>query len=224
MSTMSDLDFKPNVVLLFGPPGAGKGTIGSMICAAGNHYHLSSGQIFRGLPPESENGKLFYEYAHSGVLVPDEITMKIWWRYTCGLIDTNRYYPTQQILMLDGVPRTAAQAEILKDYVNVLHVIVLELDDEAEILRRIRRRAKIEKRLDDGDVEIIHQRMIEYHEKTRQVLDCYDDSLISVFNANQTPMEVLRDVLVGCTHVLKQNTQIQPPDLKHRDQPPIILN
>lgn len=193
-----------------------------MICAAGNHYHLSSGQIFRGLPPESENGKLFYEYAHSGKLVPDDITMQIWWRYTCGLIDTNRYYPGQQLLMLDGIPRTASQARMLNDYVNVLHIIVLELEDEQEILRRLRRRAQIEKRLDDGDITIIHQRMVEYHEKSKQVLACYEEEMISVFNSHQTPMEVLRDVLVGCTHVLKHNPHIQPADISHSDRPPII--
>ena len=43
---------KPKAVLMFGPPGAGKGTIGAMLCAAGSHFHLSSGDIFRGLPPK----------------------------------------------------------------------------------------------------------------------------------------------------------------------------
>ena len=50
---------KPKAILMFGPPGAGKGTIGAMLCAAGNHFHLSSGDIFRGLPPESKSGQLF---------------------------------------------------------------------------------------------------------------------------------------------------------------------
>lgn len=221
MSSRSALNFKPQVVLLFGPPGAGKGTIGSMLCAAGNHYHLSSGQIFRGLPPESESGQMFYEYAQTGQLVPDDITVNIWWRYTKGLIDTNRYYPRQQLLLLDGIPRTADQARMLRDYVDVIHIIVLQLDDESEILRRIKRRAQIEKRMDDADADIIHRRMEEYHEKTRQVLDCYEDSKISSFNAGQLPMEVLRDVLVGCTHVLSHSEDIQPSDQTRHEPAPI---
>lgn len=221
MNASMDLDEKPKVVLLFGPPGSGKGTIGSMICAAGNHYHLSSGQIFRGLPPETPSGKMFYEYAQTGELVPDDITVEIWWRYTRGLIDTNRYYPRQQLLLLDGIPRTAAQAKKLMEFVDVLHVIVLELEDEKEILRRISRRAKIEKRMDDGDENVIRQRLEEYKSKTRKVLDCYDPSLISTFNAAQSPMEVLRDVLVGCTHILMGHREVQSRDLIRNEPTPM---
>ena len=67
---------KPKAILMFGPPGAGKGTIGAMLCAAGNHFHLSSGDIFRGLPPESKSGQLFYSYANEGKLVPDDVTIE----------------------------------------------------------------------------------------------------------------------------------------------------
>ena len=211
---------KPKAVLLFGPPGAGKGTIGSMICAAGNHYHLSSGQIFRGLPPESKSGEAFYKYASKGNLVPDDVTVKIWWRYTKGLIDTNRFYPNQQLLLLDGIPRTAQQAELISEYVDVIQIIVLQIHDENEVLRRISRRAKIEKRLDDADEAVIKNRLKEYKEKTRLVLDCYDKDIISYFNAEQTPMEVLRDVLVGCTHVLKQMPRLVPSDRRIVTEPP----
>ena len=211
---------KPKAVLLFGPPGAGKGTIGSMICAAGNHYHLSSGQIFRGLPPESKSGEAFYKYASKGNLVPDEITVEIWWRYTKGLINTNRFYPTQQLRMLDGIPRTVEQAKLIEKYVDVIHIIVLQIHDEKEVFRRISRRAKIEKRLDDADEEVISTRIREYREKTRKVLDYYDRDQISFFNAEQTPMEVLRDVLVGCTHILKQMPRLVPSDRRIVTEPP----
>lgn len=203
---------KLKTVLLFGPPGAGKGTIGAMICAAGNHYHLSSGQIFRGLPPESESGKLFCQYAHNGNLVPDEVTVDIWKRYTQGLVNTNRYYPGHQLLLLDGIPRTVRQAELLDEHVEVIHVIVLEIQDEEKIFRRLRRRAHIEKRPDDADLEIVRNRLHEYREKTEPVLRYYSEEIISRVNAENTPMEVLRDVLIGSTHVLKQM-----PDIVRRD-------
>ncbi|MCH2206489.1 MAG: nucleoside monophosphate kinase [Lentisphaerales bacterium] len=195
---------KPRAVLLFGPPGAGKGTIGSMICAAGNHYHLSSGDIFRGLPPESKSGQLFYSYANEGKLVPDDVTIEICWRYLNGLVDTNKFHPAQQLLLLDGLPRTANQAKLIEEYVDVLHVIVLTIEDEEELYRRIGRRGKIEGRNDDGDRAIVAKRLKEYHEKTAKVLEYYPDAKISKFSAEQAPMEVLRDVLVGCTDILKK--------------------
>ena len=71
-------------ILIFGPPGSGKGTLGKFLSTAGNHYHLSSGDIFRGLSPESPAGKLFHTYASKGHLVPDEVTIQIWRHYVGG--------------------------------------------------------------------------------------------------------------------------------------------
>ncbi len=91
-------------VLIFGPPGSGKGTLGKFLSSAGNHFHLSSGDIFRGLSPESPAGKLYHHYAGKGLLLPDEVTIQIWHHYVNGLIATNRYFPSQQLLLLDGIP------------------------------------------------------------------------------------------------------------------------
>ena len=214
-------NIKPQVVLLFGPPGAGKGTIGQMICAAGNHFHLSSGNIFRHLSPESENGKLFHQYASEGKLVPDEVTLEVWKRYTRGLIDTNRYFPEQQLLLLDGIPRTKKQAQLLDEYVDVLHVIVLDIEDEDTILTRILRRAKIEKRTDDAEVTVIRNRVEEYHTKTTDVLTHYKKDIIYHYSAEKRPMEVLRDVLVGSTFILKSAPTLSPSDRSRSEPPPI---
>src|SRR5689334_7523772 len=59
-------------ILIFGPPGAGKGTLGKFLSSAGNHFHLSSGDIFRGLSPESPAGKIYHSYAGKGHLLPDD--------------------------------------------------------------------------------------------------------------------------------------------------------
>ncbi len=212
---------RPQVVLLFGPPGAGKGTIGQMICAAGNHFHLSSGNIFRHLSPESENGKLFHEYAGQGKLVPDEVTLEVWKRYTRGLIETNRYFPEQQLLLLDGLPRTKRQAELLKEYVDVIHIIVLDIQNEETILKRISRRAQIEKRTDDADTKVILQRIEEYRNKTAEVLESYDKDIVFHYNAENRPMEVLRDVLVGSTFVLKTMPHPVPTEKRKTEPPPM---
>lgn len=211
----------PQVVLLFGPPGAGKGTIGQMICAAGNHFHLSSGDIFRHLSPESDNGKVFHQYASTGKLVPDEVTFEVWKRYTRGLVDTNRYFPDQQLLLLDGIPRTLKQAQLLDEYVNVLHVIVLDIFDEDIILKRILRRAKIEKRTDDAEEAVIRKRVQEYREKTAQVLTHYKPEIVFHYSAEQRPMEVLRDVLAGSTFILKEAPVVAPIDRSSIEPPPI---
>jgi len=216
-------DIRAQAVLLFGPPGAGKGTIGSMICAAGNHFHLSSGQIFRRLSPESENGRIFHEYASRGELVPDELTFGIWKRFAQGLIDTNRYFPSQQLMMLDGIPRTAYQVELMRDDVDVRHVIALDIRDEEVLVQRIARRAKIEKRLDDADPKVIRNRINEYKERSVKVLACYPHEIIKYYNAAQTPIEVLRDVLVGSADVLKAMPDLMPPSIHDQiEKPPIM--
>ena len=212
---------RPKVVLLFGAPGTGKGTVGSMLCAAGNHYHLSSGDIFRRISPESEFGKTFHDYASRGELVPDKFTLKVLKRYTKGLIDTNRFYPSQQMLILDGFPRTTQQAVMIDELVDVLHVIVLEVHDENEIIRRITRRGRIEKRQDDVNESIIRNRISEYKKKTIEVLSHYSSDKISYYNAGQTPMEVLRDVLVGSTHILKSMPDLLPHDNDKNEAYPI---
>jgi len=190
-------------VLIFGPPGSGKGTLGKFLSSAGNHFHLSSGDIFRGLSPESPAGQVYHNYAGKGLLVPDEITIQIWHHFVHGLIATNRYFHSQQLLLLDGIPRTIRQADLLQKYIIVEKIIVLEVPKVEELIKRIQRRALIEKRTDDLDVGVLKTRMEVYHKDTAKVLRHYPESLIARFDATQTPLEVLRDVLVKLSSLLK---------------------
>lgn len=194
-------------ILIFGPPGAGKGTLGKFLSSAGNHFHLSSGDIFRGLSPESPAGKLFQAYAGKGHLVPDEVTLQIWRHYVGGLIATNRYFPHEQFLLLDGVPRTAPQTELFAPYLNVLHIIVLDTSNFEVLLKRMRRRAIIERRADDADENVLRTRMEVYEKETAKLLAHYPKHLISRFNADQRPLEVLRDVLVKLCDLLSHSEE-----------------
>lgn len=189
-------------VLLFGPPGSGKGTLGKFLSSAGNHYHLSSGEIFRGLSPESPAGRLYHQYAGKGHLLPDDVTIQIWNHYVHGLIATNCYFPSQQLLLLDGIPRTLKQANLLEEHIRIEKIILLEIGNTQKLIQRIQRRALIEKRMDDLDEQVLETRLQVYKESTTKLLSHYPPSLISKFNADQKPLEVLRDVLIELSSVL----------------------
>ena len=189
-------------ILLFGAPGSGKGTLGKFLSSAGNHCHLSSGDLFRGLSPESPAGQLFHSYASKGLLIPDAATIQIWHHFVHGLIATNQYFPSQQLLLLDGLPRTKEQAELLEKYVHIEQIIVLEVKDTQKLIKRIQRRALLEKRTDDMDTEVLQTRLEVYRKSTLQVLSHYPEEIISCFNAEQKPLEVLRDVLARLSKLL----------------------
>jgi adenylate kinase len=195
---------KFSTILMFGPPGAGKGTLGKFLASAGSQFHLSSGEIFRGLPLYSPAGKLYYSYASKGLLIPDEATIEIWKYYVQGLIATNSYYPESQDLLLDGIPRTRAQAQMLGSYINVRHIIVLEISNTKELIKRMQNRARLEGRIDDIDVDVLKKRLEVYEEQIHNVLDLYPRHLISLVDGGQKPLEVLRDVLVRLSHLLSR--------------------
>lgn len=204
-SLLEHFDSKLKAVLLFGPPGSGKGTLGKFLSSAGNHFHLSSGDIFRGLAPESPAGKLYYSYASKGHLVPDDVTIEIWRHYVGGLISTNRYFPHQQLLLLDGIPRTIPQANMLDKYLNINKIIVLETEDEEVLIQRIKRRAMIERRMDDFDEKVLRTRMQVYDKETLKLMKHYSPRMITRFNADQRPLEVIRDVLVQLSDLLSHS-------------------
>jgi adenylate kinase len=181
--------------LIFGAPGSGKGTVGAKLSAATGIKHLSTGEIFRGLSPDSEDGKLFASYAHEGKLVPDELTVQIFSHYIRDLINDNMFDPTKDSFLLDGIPRTVAQADLIEEVVDVKHIFVLDIPDYSVIVERLLKRGAIEYRKDDADESLIRARLIEYETKTAAVLETYDSSIITKINGNSSPDEVFRDVL-----------------------------
>jgi len=189
-------------LLLFGPPGSGKGTIGKSLSSLFNHVHISSGDIFRSLAPESPAGQLFQTYASKGHLLPDEATVAIWHAYVEGLIATNRYFPSKQLLMLDGIPRTPAQAELMDHYLDLAKLVLLEMPNTNRLIERLKKRALIEKRFDDAEETVLRTLMEVYQKDTAKLLHHYPKDKIVKIDADQKPAAVLRDVLSALENLL----------------------
>jgi adenylate kinase len=183
------------VALLFGQPGVGKGTQGEVLGTIPGLVHLATGDMFRGLNHDSELGQEFLKYSSQGLLVPDDLTCRLWQQYVQGLIDTNAYRPHMDLLLLDGIPRSVGQAKMLAPHIDVLVIVHLACPDEEQLVQRIVLRAKKQGRLDDADESVIRRRLDVYNQETRPVLDCYDASLVHEVDANGLPMQVTQRVL-----------------------------
>src|SRR5690554_3491712 len=107
-------------VLLFGAPGAGKGTQGRVLGSVPGFYHFACGDVFRSIDIHSELGRVFYEYSSRGELVPDDVTIKMWAENMHARRIIGSYKPRIDLLVLDGIPRTLEQARLLDQYVDVL--------------------------------------------------------------------------------------------------------
>ncbi|MCH2135948.1 MAG: nucleoside monophosphate kinase [Phycisphaerales bacterium] len=183
------------VALLFGQPGVGKGTQGEVLGRIPGLVHLATGDMFRGLDHESELGQEFLKYSSQGLLVPDDLTCRLWRQYVQGMIDTNAYRPHMDLLLLDGIPRSVAQAQTLAEHIDVLTVVHLVCPKRDELVARIKRRAQKQGRLDDADESVIRRRLDVYEEETRPVLECYDSSIVHDVDATGLPMQVTQRVL-----------------------------
>ncbi len=158
-------------LILFGPPGSGKGTQAEKITKKYNLHHISTGDLFRfELKNESELGKAVKRYMDKGELVPDHITIKM-------LNKKIQSFKDPEGFLLDGFPRNEAQAESLDKLFQSLGTkvdLLLALDvDEEEIVSRILNRAKTSGRADDMDEDIIRSRYQIYKEFTQNVFGYY---------------------------------------------------
>ncbi|NGX63365.1 MAG: adenylate kinase [Candidatus Anoxychlamydiales bacterium] len=182
-------------VLIYGPPGSGKGTISKFLSHSDTVFHVSTGDIFRAIDPKTEKGKQIKKLIDAGVFVPDDVTIDIWHSFVEDKIKKGEYKPNEQFLLLDGIPRTLKQAILLEKYISVEYIIVLEMKDVKKLIDRLKNRALIEKRLDDVDEKILQKRMDIYLNDTTKVLKHYPKDRIYNFNADQNKLEVIKDIL-----------------------------
>jgi len=158
-------------LILFGPPGSGKGTQSTRIAEKYHLVHLSTGDIFRKeIRNKSILGLKVRSIIEKGELVPDDLLLEI-------LRSAFRQAGNPRGFVLDGYPRTIRQAEdldkLLKETGNQVS-IVLSLDvDEEEVIKRLLKRAQLEGRKDDTE-EVIRNRMKVYHSQTHPLVEYYN--------------------------------------------------
>jgi len=158
-------------IVLFGKPGAGKGTQADFLKEKYNLTHLSTGDIFRfNIKNGTVLGELAKSYMDKGDLVPDEVTIQM----LQSEVDKN---PHSAGFLFDGFPRTIAQAYALDQFLNsknqtITATIALEANDEI-LVQRLLERGKTSGRSDDQDEEKIRNRYQEYNEKTAPLMEFY---------------------------------------------------
>jgi adenylate kinase len=182
-------------VLIFGAPGAGKGTQGSLLGAIPGYFHMSTGDMFRTLDKESELGQIFYEYSSKGELVPDEVTLELWHTYVHAQAILGMYKPYSDLLILDGIPRTVAQTTLMEKYIDVLGIIHLSAANQDDMIARLHNRALEQNRVDDAKEDVIRNRLAIYENETRPVLNQYDRAIVHEIDAIGTLGGVLSNIL-----------------------------
>lgn len=182
-------------ILLFGAPGAGKGTQGKILGQVPGFYHLSCGEVFRTIDLTSEIGRTFLQYSSRGELVPDDVTIRMWQQNMHARTVLSDYKPHADLLVLDGIPRNVQQAKLMEKYINVLLIVHLVCPDKEEMIKRLRRRALKENRVDDAKEDVIRRRWEVYEKETFPVLEYYPRSIIKEVNAIGSPASVLQHLL-----------------------------
>ena len=197
-------------LVLLGAPGAGKGTQAVFLKERHNLAHISTGDIFRqNLKDKTPLGLEAKKYMDEGKLVPDEIVMKMVGEKLAG-------FKPDEGFMLDGFPRTVAQAEFLEGQTKIDGVILFDVPDDA-IVKRLSSRAVCREcgnvtnihehdkcpscggelyRRDDDKEETIRQRLKVYHEQTEELADFYRArNLLLEIDATGMPEEVFSRVV-----------------------------
>lgn len=159
-------------LILFGPPGSGKGTQAAILKAKYQLAHLATGDLLREeLANNTPLGLEARKYMDAGALVPDDVII--------GIIDAKLDQLGDAVcgVIFDGFPRTVAQAEALDKMLtekntSISQMLALQVSED-ELLKRILNRGLTSGRTDDANVGIIRNRVREYHEKTTQVANYY---------------------------------------------------
>lgn len=203
------LGIKRPAFLILGAPGAGKGTQGKVLGSIPRFFHCACGDVFRSLDTRTAIGQRFVHYSSRGELVPDELTIELWKAQVDNWADSHVYKPDIDFLVLDGIPRNVAQAEMITTFLDIHQVFHLSCPDREELARRMRKRALKDNRIDDASDKVIQQRIATYEGETKPILDYFSNGLVTDIDATQPPVKVLHDIIgkVVSLPVFKESAQ-----------------
>jgi adenylate kinase len=185
---------KYRAILLFGMPGSGKGTQGAILGEIPSLVHISMGDIFRKIPRQGKFGREIEQYTSQGIMVPDELTVRIFERHLV-ILEMQEFLMPEHTLLLDGLPRNYAQAVRLDDVLDVVQIFHLKIEDTAMAIERLKARALKENRLDDMNDEVIRRRLQTYHDETFETLSFFDSKLVFDVDAGRRAIDVLCDIV-----------------------------
>lgn len=189
-------------IVLFGPPGSGKGTQSQFLAEHYNLKQISTGDLFRAnISNGTDLGMLAKSYMDKGELVPDQVTVDM-------LADALKQPTDTQGFIFDGFPRTSAQTavldEILRDQLQSKVSICLSLVVEDRVLvERLLNRGKTSGRTDDANEEIILNRIREYYAKTAEVAELYKQQGKYVEIKGEGSLEEIANSLFAAVDQLK---------------------
>ena len=158
-------------LILFGPPGSGKGTQSEKLIAKYGLKHLSTGDLLRHeIASKTPLGQEAQNFMDKGQLVPDEVVIGM----ISSALEAN---PEAKGFLFDGFPRTSAQAEALDRLLDLKEapiavMVAMEVSEE-ELVKRLLKRGETSGRNDDNNETVIRARIVEYHNKTAVVADYY---------------------------------------------------
>lgn len=180
-------------LILFGPPGSGKGTQAKMLEKKFSLLQISTGDLFRyELGNNTPLGQKARTYMDKGQLVPDEVTIAM-------LQNKLEQHPDVKGYIFDGFPRTIPQSEaldnLLKDRGESVDKLISLVVDDQEIVNRLLERGKTSGRADDANEEVIRKRIEVYKSDTSPVYDFYDQKGLSVKVAGVGEIEEINDRL-----------------------------
>lgn len=188
-------------LILFGPPGSGKGTQSEKLIARYGLKHLSTGDLLRSeIARQTPLGQEAQRFMDKGQLVPDEVVIGM----ISSALEEN---PDAKGFLFDGFPRTPAQAEALDKLLQLKEtaiavMLALEVSEE-ELVKRLLKRGETSGRSDDTNESVIRARIVEYHNKTTAVADYYRKFNKVVLVKGEGTVEEIFDSL--CREIDKKN-------------------
>jgi len=200
---------KYKAIVIFGPPGIGKGTQAKLLAENPRYFHFSTGDMFRSLQtnPEmanSEIGKKVHELISAGNFVDDNTTIELFFKTLEEYIKEKKFDPKKQVLLLDGIPRNSNQVELIKEKIDVTKLIYFYCSDDNVLVERLKKRAILEGRKDDKE-EVIRKRLEIYKKDTENVLEKYDKSLVLRINGMKSIEDINKEVINKLWPVVTKN-------------------